>query len=55
MLKAVPVELKEANAFVNELHRHHMAVVRDKFRVGASEGGGIGRGGPGRKTLGKIP
>ena len=33
-MKAVPIELKEANAFVDKLHRHHAPVVRDKFRVG---------------------
>lgn len=38
MLKAVPLELKEANAFVGELHRHHIPVHRDKFRVGVSDG-----------------
>lgn len=34
-LKAVPLELKQANAFVDMLHRHHDPVFRDKFRVGA--------------------
>lgn len=34
-LKAVPLELREANEFVNHLHRHHKAVHRDKFRIGA--------------------
>lgn len=34
-LKAVPLELKEANAFVDKLHRHHKPVIRDKIRVGA--------------------
>lgn len=33
-LKAVPLELKQANSFVDELHRHHDPVFRDKFRVG---------------------
>lgn len=33
-LKAIPLELKEANAFVGQLHRHHVTVHRDKFRVG---------------------
>ena len=37
-LFAVPLELKEANAFVGELHRHHVPVHRDKFRVGVSDG-----------------
>ena len=36
---AVPLELKEANAFVGELHRHHDPVHRDKFRVGAVKDG----------------
>ena len=39
MLKAVSLELKEANAFVGELHRHHNAVHRDKFRVGCEKNG----------------
>lgn len=33
-LKAVPIELKDANNFVDSLHRHHDPVYRDKFRVG---------------------
>lgn len=36
---AVPIELKEANAFVESLHRHHAPVHRDKFRVGCMEAG----------------
>lgn len=36
---AVPLELKEANAFVGELHRHHDPVHRDKFRIGAVKDG----------------
>lgn len=32
-MKAVPIELKEANAFVDDLHRHHDPVHRDKFRL----------------------
>lgn len=38
-MKAVPVELKDANAFVDRLHRHHAPVSRDKFRVGCEENG----------------
>lgn len=38
-LKAVPLELRQANAFVNELHRHHDPVFRDKFRVGVEKDG----------------
>lgn len=34
-LKAIPLELKDANAFVASLHRHHDPVYRDKFRLGA--------------------
>lgn len=32
-MKAVPIELKEANTFVATLHRHHPPVYRDKFRL----------------------
>lgn len=35
-LKAQPLSLAEANKFVDDFHRHHQPVVRDKFRVGAS-------------------
>lgn len=34
-LQAIPLELRQANEFVNYLHRHHKAVYRDKFRIGA--------------------
>lgn len=33
---AVPLELSEANEFVDKLHRHHKSVHRDKFRVGCA-------------------
>lgn len=36
----VPIELKEANAFVERLHRHHDPVYRDKFRVACIDDGG---------------
>lgn len=39
MLEAIPLELKEAQAFINENHRHHIASHRDKYRVGAENGG----------------
>lgn len=39
MLKAIPLELKEANAFVDEFHRHHDPVVRDKYRIGCEKDG----------------
>ena len=32
-MKAVPIELKEANEYVAMLHRHHDPVYRDKFRI----------------------
>ena len=38
-IEAIPLELNEANNFVNSLHRHHKAVHRDKFRIGASVDG----------------
>lgn len=38
-LKAVPIELKQANAFVDKLHRHHDSVYRDKFRIGCEMDG----------------
>ena len=38
-IKAIPLELKQANEFVDSLHRHHKAVHRDKFRVGAEVNG----------------
>lgn len=31
----IPLELADANKFVQELHRHHDPVYRDKFRIGA--------------------
>lgn len=39
MLKAIPLELKQANEFVNKLHRHHSPVHRDKYRVGCIKNG----------------
>ena len=38
MLVACPIELKEANQIVMSWHRHHMPVVRDKFRVACKDG-----------------
>lgn len=37
-MKAVPMELKDAQAYINKYHRHHQASHRDKFRIGASDG-----------------
>ncbi len=40
-IKALPIELKTANAFVENLHRHHVPVHRDKFRLACEENGVI--------------
>ena len=40
-IKARPIELREANAFVDALHRHHDSVHRDKLRVAAEKDGKI--------------
>ena len=40
-LTAVPIELKQAQAFINQLHRQHAAAVRDKFRIAAMQDGEI--------------
>lgn len=40
-LEAEPIELKQAQAFINQLHRHHAAAVRDKFRIAAKRDGQI--------------
>lgn len=34
-MNAIPLELKEANEYIDRLHRHHKPVYRDKFRFGA--------------------
>lgn len=39
-MKAIPIELKEANAFVDRLHRHHAPVHRDKLRIGCEDDDG---------------
>ena len=33
-MKAIPLELKKANQIVEQWHRHHDPVHRDKFRIG---------------------
>jgi hypothetical protein len=43
-MKAVPLELKEANRYVEKLHRHHDPVHRDKFRCGVVDNEGNLRG-----------
>lgn len=39
-MKAVPLELKQANEFVDKYHRHHSSVHRDKFRIGCVDDDG---------------
>lgn len=39
-MQAVPIELKQANEFVDRLHRHHQPVHRDKFRIGCLDDDG---------------
>jgi hypothetical protein len=39
MIKAVPLELQEAKAFISRLHRHHDPACRDKYRIGAAVDG----------------
>lgn len=38
MLEIVPMTLKEANAFVEQNHRHHGKVAGHKFSIGLSDG-----------------
>lgn len=38
VLEIVPMTLREANAFVEQKHRHHGKVVGHKFSIGASNG-----------------
>ena len=40
-MKAVPIERKECQEFINSLHRHHTASVSDKFRIGCEVNGKI--------------
>ena len=37
MLKSVPISQKNANNFVNSLHRHHVAAVGDKYRLAVAD------------------
>lgn len=39
-MQAIPIELKDANAFVDRLHRHHDPVYRDKFRLACIDDNG---------------
>ena len=34
-LVALPIELKDAQSYINKYHRHHQAAHRDKFRIAA--------------------
>ena len=38
-MKIVPISLKEANAFIKKLHRHHTEVQGHKFSIGCEVGG----------------
>lgn len=38
MLELCPITLKEANAFVEQNHRHHGPVTGHKFSIGLSDG-----------------
>ena len=38
---ALPIELKDAQSYINQFHRHHQAAHRDKFRIAASDGQNI--------------
>lgn len=38
LLELVPITLKEANAFVQQHHRHHKPVAGHKFSIAASDG-----------------
>ena len=38
---AAPIELKDAQNYINKFHRHHQAAHRDKFRIAAMEYGEI--------------
>lgn len=37
-MKAVPLELKEAQEYIHKHHRHHEPAHRDKYRIGCIEG-----------------
>ena len=38
MLEICPISLKEANAFVEQHHRHHKPVTGHKFSIGCTDG-----------------
>ena len=39
-MHSVRVELKEANAFIEKIHRHHGKVQGHRFSIGAAKSGG---------------
>lgn len=39
-MQVVPISLKDANAYVEQLHRHHQPVVRDKWRIAVADRNG---------------
>lgn len=39
MIRLVPITLREANDFVNRLHRHHRATVGHRWSIGVAEDG----------------
>lgn len=43
-LKVIPIELREANAFVTEHHRHHKKVQGHRWSIGVVDGDGTLRG-----------
>lgn len=40
-LRITPISLREANAFVSKLHRHHKATQGHKFSIAAHDGNGL--------------
>lgn len=40
-MRTVPIELKDAQTYINQYHRHHQAAHRDKFRIAAEKNGKI--------------
>jgi len=41
MLELIPITLKEANFFVDKLHRHHKPVTGHKFSIGITDGASV--------------
>jgi len=44
MMRAIPIELKEANKFVNLYHRHHKDLPGHRYSIGCIDGTGLVRG-----------